>query len=80
MAGADARAQPASHAPAAGDEFVSRFVQRDGIAYALLFAAVTGNLDLFLLAAAVASHLFYVLWLLTRPRDMDSPMAIGRAA
>ncbi len=74
------RGAPASHAPAAGDEFVSRFVQRDGIAYALLFAAVTGNLDLFLLAAAVASHLFYVLWLITRPRDMDSPMALGRAA
>ena len=66
--------------PAAGDEFVSRFVQRDGIAYALLFAAVTGNLDLFLLAAAVASHLFYVLWLVRRPRDMDTTIAVGRAA
>jgi hypothetical protein len=59
---------------------VSRFVQRDGIAYALLFAAATGSLHLFLWAAAVASHLFYVLWLLARPRDAGTPMAFGRAA
>ena len=50
------------------DEFVARFTQRDGIAYALLFAALIARLDLFLLAAAVASHLFYVLWLITRQR------------
>jgi hypothetical protein len=65
---------------AAGDEFVSRFVQRDGIAYALLFAAVAGRLDLLLWAAALASHLFYVLWLITRPRREDGTMAIGRPA
>jgi hypothetical protein len=65
---------------ASGDEFVSRFVQRDGIAYALLFAAVAGRLDLLLWAAAVASHLFYVLWLITRPRREGGTMAIGRPA
>lgn len=69
---------PASSA--AGDEFVSRFVQRDGIAYALLFAAAAGSLDLFLWAAALASHLFYVLWLLTRSRREDGTMALGRPA
>lgn len=51
-----------------GDEFVARFTQRDGIAYALVFAAVIGRLDLFLLAAALASHLFYLLWLIARQR------------
>jgi len=70
----------APHSAAAGDEFVSRFVQRDGIAYALLFAAVTGSLDLFLWAAAVASHLFYVLWLVARPRDSGDTIAVGRPA
>lgn len=73
----------AHHSGAAGDEFVSRFVQRDGIAYALLFAALVGSLDLFLWAAAVASHLFYVLWLLARPRGQhgqSGPMAVGRPA
>jgi hypothetical protein len=55
-------------------------VQRDGIAYALLFAAVAGRLDLLLWAAALASHLFYVLWLITRPRREDGTMAIGRPA
>jgi hypothetical protein len=74
------RAARTSHAPAAGDEFISRFVQRDGIAYALLFAAFTANLDLLLLASAVASHLFYILWLLARPRDMDTTIAMRRAA
>jgi hypothetical protein len=64
----------------AGDEFVSRFVQRDGIAYALLFAALAGRLDLLLWAAALASHLFYVLWLITRPRREGGTMAIGRPA
>ncbi len=65
---------------AVGNEFVSRFVQRDGIAYALLFAAVAGRLDLLLWAAALASHLFYVLWLITRPRREGGTMAIGRPA
>ncbi|HEY2773031.1 MAG TPA: hypothetical protein VGK20_03140 [Candidatus Binatia bacterium] len=67
-------------ASATGDEFVSRFVQRDGVAYALLFAAAAGRLDLFLWAAALASHLFYVLWLITRPRDDGRTMALGKAA
>lgn len=79
----DAEDGPAPHSSAAGDEFVSRFVQRDGIAYAILFAAGTGSLDLFLWAAAVASHLFYILWLLARPRghhgEGDS-IALGRPA
>jgi len=73
----------ATHAPvsqAAGDEFISRFVQRDGIAYALLFAAATGSLDLFLWAAALASHLFYLFWLLARPRREDASIALGRPA
>jgi hypothetical protein len=68
------------HPAAAGDEFISRFVQRDGIAYALLFAAAAGRLDLFLWAAAVASHLFYVLWLIARPRSAGGTMAFGRPA
>lgn len=64
----------------AGDEFVSRFVQRDGIAYALLFAAFAARLDLLLWAAAIASHLFYVLWLLARPRRTGGAMPLGSAA
>lgn len=67
-------------AASAGDEFVSRFVQRDGIAYALLFAALAGRLDLFLWGAAVASHLFYVFWLMARPRRGEDQLALGRPA
>lgn len=63
----------------AGDEFVSRFVQRDGIAYALVFSAATGTLHLLLWAAAIASHLFYVLWLVARQRRSSGPMLVGRA-
>jgi hypothetical protein len=64
-----------------GHDFVARFVRRDGIAYALLFAAVTGRLDLLLWAAAVSSHLFYILWLVGRPRrDAGPTMALGRPA
>lgn len=70
----------AVQAGSAGDEFVSRFVQRDGVAYALLFAATTGTLDLFLWAAALASHLFWILWLLLRPRREGGTMALGRSA
>ncbi len=79
----DARKRTGTSAPQAGsavDELVSRFVQRDGVAYALLFAAVTGTLDLFLWAAALASHLFWILWLLLRPRREDGAMALGRSA
>ncbi|HYB98439.1 MAG TPA: hypothetical protein VEC57_04820 [Candidatus Limnocylindrales bacterium] len=62
-----ARERAGSYEPSS-DEFVSRFTQRDGIAYALLFAALIGRLDLLLWGAAVASHLFYLLWLLARQR------------
>lgn len=68
-----------------GHDFIARFVRRDGIAYALLFAAAAGRLDLFLFAAAVASHLFYVLWMFAGPRtrsrhDAGPTMAFGRPA
>lgn len=62
------------------DEFVARFTQRDGIAYALVFAALIGRLDLFLLAAAVASHLFYVLWLIARQRSGGQRLQLRRAS
>ncbi|HYC53839.1 MAG TPA: hypothetical protein VEL28_02760 [Candidatus Binatia bacterium] len=62
-----ARERAGSYEPSS-DEFVSRFTQRDGIAYALLFAALIGRLDLLLWGAAAASHLFYLLWLLARQR------------
>ena len=78
------RRREAGQAPAAyppGHDFVVRFVRRDGIAYALLFAAAAGRLDLFLWAAALASHLFYVLWILARPgRNAGPTMAFGRPA
>lgn len=62
-------------------DFVARFVRRDGIAYALLFAAAAGRLDLCLWAAALASHLFYVLWIFSKPRrDAGPTMAFGRPA
>ncbi len=44
----------------------------------LLFAAAAGRLDLFLWAAAIASHLFYIFWLLARPRGSGRSMAFGR--
>lgn len=62
------------------DEFVARFTQRDGIAYALVFAALTARLDLFLLAAAVASHLFYLLWLIARQRRGGGTLQLRRAS
>jgi len=77
LPGSDVASAPA--APS-GDEFIVRFVQRDGISYALLFAAATGTLDLFLWAAAVASHLFYLLWLISRSRRVNGTMALGRPA
>ncbi len=61
------------------DEFLSRFVQRDGVAVALLFAALLGRLDLFLWGAAAAAHLFYILWLLARSRRSASPPALRAA-
>lgn len=51
------------------DNFASRFWRRNGPAYALLIAALLGRLDLFLWAAAAASHLFYCFWLLSTVRD-----------
>jgi len=51
------------HVAVASDNFASRFARRNGPAYGLLLAALFGRLDLFLVAAALASHLFYVLWL-----------------
>lgn len=50
------------------DNFASRFWRSNGLAYALLLAAVVGRLDLFLWAGALGSHLFYVLWLTTDAR------------
>jgi phosphatidylglycerophosphate synthase len=50
-------------APRAPDNFASRFARRNGPAYALVLAALVDRLDLFLWAAAIASHLFYVVWL-----------------
>jgi hypothetical protein len=44
------------------DNFASRFSRANGPAYALLAAALLGRLDLFLWAAAITSHLFYLLW------------------
>jgi phosphatidylglycerophosphate synthase len=44
------------------DNFASRFARANGPAYAFLFAALLGRLDLFLWAAAFASHAFYLLW------------------
>ncbi len=49
-----------SDTPAA-DDFPARFATPDGAAYGLLLCALIGRLDLFLWAAAVASHLFYIL-------------------
>lgn len=52
-----------NHVSTSRDNFASRFARRNGPAYGLLLAALFGRLDLFLAAAAFASHLFYVLWL-----------------
>ena len=45
------------------DNFASRFWRRNGPAYGMLLAAIVGRLDLFLWCTALASHMFYVLWL-----------------
>ncbi len=47
-----------------------RLLHRDGAAYGLLLAAVLGRLDLFLWSAALASHLFYILWMAQRGRSV----------
>jgi hypothetical protein len=41
----------------------ARFARRNGPAYGLLAAALLGRLDLFLWAAALVGHLFYLGWL-----------------
>jgi phosphatidylglycerophosphate synthase len=51
------------------DNFASRFWRRNGPAYSLLLAAACGRLDLFLWGAALASHMFYVLWLRDETRE-----------
>ncbi|MFT4571826.1 MAG: hypothetical protein ACI8TX_000246 [Hyphomicrobiaceae bacterium] len=61
------------------DEFLSRFVQRDGAAVALIFAALIGRLDLFLWSAAAAAHLFYIIWLTARSRRKTSLERFGAA-
>jgi len=52
----------------AGD-FASRFTNRGGAAYGLVLAVLIGRLDLFLWAAALASHLFYLILLRVRTRQ-----------
>ena len=50
------------------DNYGSRFARRNGPVYALLVTALVGRLDLFLWAAAIGSHLFYLGWLRTKER------------
>jgi len=45
------------------DSFPNRFWTRHGLALALLMAALIGRLDLFLWAAALGAHLYYIAWL-----------------
>ncbi len=45
------------------DSFPTRFWTRHGLALALLLAALIGRLDLFLWAAALGAHLYYIAWL-----------------
>lgn len=61
--------KPVWHAHALGirhrvrrDNFASRFSRANGPALAFLAAALIGRLDLFLWAAAIASHAFYLVW------------------
>lgn len=53
------------------DNFAARFLRRNGAAWGLLLAAVVGRLDLFLWAAALGSHLFYVMWLRVDARERE---------
>ncbi len=52
--------------------FAPRLASRDGAAYALLVTAVIGRTDLFLWAAALASHLHYLLWLLPAAKETSN--------
>jgi hypothetical protein len=45
------------------DNYGSRFARRNGPAYGLVAAALVGRFDLFLWAAAIVSHAFYIGWL-----------------
>ena len=53
-------------------DFASRFTNRGGAAYGLVLAVLIGRLDLFLWAAALASHLFYLVLLRLRGRQAAS--------
>ncbi len=59
----EARHEWSDTARHAADSFASRFWRRGGLAVALLAAALIGRLDLFLWAAAVGAHLYYLAWL-----------------
>ena len=48
------------------DNYGSRFARRNGPVYGLVVAALIGRLDLFLWAAAVVSHIFYIGWLTSK--------------
>ena len=50
-------------------DFEPRLASRDGAAYALLVAALLGRTDLFLWAAALASHLVYILWMVRAEKE-----------
>ncbi len=74
--------RPVSQARATGtrhgipaDNFPTRFLRRHGAAWGLLLAAALGRLDLFLWAAALGSHLFYVMWLRVDAREAASDTA-----
>ncbi len=54
--------------PSPANDFASRFTNRGGATYALIPAVLIRRLDLFLWAAAIASHLFYLLLLRTRTK------------
>jgi hypothetical protein len=45
------------------DNYGSRFARRNGPAYGLVAAALLGRFDLFLWAATIVSHAFYIGWL-----------------
>lgn len=54
------------------DNFPARFLRRNGAAWGLLLAVAVGRLDLFLWAAALGSHLFYIMWLRVDTRSTPS--------
>jgi hypothetical protein len=71
--------RPVWHARAAGtrhgiapDNFPTRFLRRNGAAWGLVLAALVGRLDLFLWAAALGSHLFYIMWMRVDAREAAS--------